>query len=575
MQHHPIAGLAKQQCPALDDKRSRSGRIAARDSMVTVQQPWPFGMSPARPPGCVLANASEQPLYAFPVTTAASRSNLLQPCQRERDPMMLFEQPTEQLYGSSALPGPDLEQVPPIVASELGRIFLEKSLRADGADHDRPEHELRSFNENVASDSHINRQLTEAGIASRNTIWYRDNADLGNVPSTYNRNRNQVAENMDKGNSLCNLVSSNMRETNYSEALNWRELDMDDVLFALDETEVNLSIFDILLLVQKCRESKNPLFSFRLHRHICENGLESDVVVGNHLVPMFAECGDLPTASRIFNKLVYRNEHSWSFLMLGYSMNGQLQHALDLYHDMNEGSIQPTSFTFLGLLKACGILESLQVGRNLHEQIKQKGLGGDLLVGNSLIDMYIKCGSLGEAEEVFEGLPVRDVVSWTALLAGYVECDLGKESLALYHRMQSEGISANRVTLSLAAKACRIMQALDEGRMIHSEVVEKGYESDITVSNSILSLYCKCGCLNEACEVFDKLQAWDVVSWNTLIVAYIDHGDFQEPVDCFVQMQVEKVVPDTITLSCALKACASMGAVEQGQEVWIIVGGKK
>ncbi|MCO5564846.1 hypothetical protein L7F22_018514 [Adiantum nelumboides] len=534
-----------------------------------MQQPWPFRMSPARPPGCDPAKFSDQPLLAFPGTTAALRSPFLHHCRRERESSISFEQSPQHHCTTSAPSSPELGQVPPvrqIVPSELGRIFLEKSPRWDGElclCQDQGIFESRGCHENTAFDSRINEQFRKPEIVNRYGNWARDNAERGNVPLTDIGGRIQVTEEL--GNENC----SHLQETSSSQRLNWTRLDMEGVLLALDEKEVNLYAVDILCLMQKCKESKNSLFSFRLHQHFCENGLETDVIVGNHLVPMFVECGDLRTACQIFNKLVYQNEHSWSFLVLGYCRNKNLQHALDLYRDMNKSGIQPTRFTFLGLLKACGLTEDLQVGRNLHEQIKQKSFGGDVLVGNSLVDMYIKCGSLGEAEEVFEELPVRDVFSWTALLTGFVECDLGKEALVLYHKMQSEGISANSVTLSLAAKACRIMQDLDEGRMIHSKVLEKGYDNDITVSNSMLSLYSKCGCLNEACEVFDKLIMRDVVSWNVLIAAYIEHSDFQEPLDCFEQMQVEKVVLDAATLSYALKACANLEEVEQGQEIHI------
>eukprot|EP00250_Pteridium_aquilinum_P019331 c24391_g2_i2 orf=865-3561(+) len=348
---------------------------------------------------------------------------------------------------------------------------------------------------------------------------------------------------------------------------NWTVLSMEGVFHALDTTDKLPSVLDFLSIVQKCRKEKNLLFAVSLHMRICNNGLETDVVIGNHLVPMFVECGNVLAAQQVFDKLVHQNEHSWSFLVLGYSMNGQLQLAVDLYHRMQKSNIQPTSFTFIGLFKACAMLENLDVGRFVHAEVKCKGFGGDVLVGNCLVDMYVKCGSLAEAEEVFEKLPIQDVVSWTALIAGYVEQELGQEALTLFHRMQSEGISANAVTFAFAVKACRSIEAIDEGRKRHSEAVEKGYENDLNVSNSLLSLYTKCGCLNEAQEVFDKLQVRDVVSWNTLIVAYAEHGPFQEAVEWSEQMQVEELAPDAVTFSCALKACSNLGAVEQGQEM--------
>lgn len=534
-----------------------------------MQRPLAFGMSPARPPGCIPINSPEPPFHVLPLKAATLSPPLLHHRQQEREPVSLLEQPTQQNWSASGLPKLELGEVSPIVPSELGRIFLEKSLRSDGRHcmHQGPsELEFVSVVKNRYMDRDFDQQLTKDRMESRKGNGHKDNAEGINVRAE-GRNKHNTLRNKENKKNL--LVSCDSRERSFLEKSNWRALDMEGVFVALDKAEAILSIVNILFLVQKCRESKYTLFSLRLHQHICENGLETDVVVGNYLVPMFVECGDLLSASQLFNKLDHRNEHAWSALVLGYATNGDLQHAVELYHEMDKGGIQPTSYTFVGLLKACASAGNLIVGRDLHELIKQKGFGGDVLVGNTLVDMYIKCGSLGEAEEVFDSLPMRDVVSWTALLTGYVECELGEKALALYHKMQAESISANAVTLALAAKACRIMQALDEGRIIHSEAVQKGYEGDLTVSNSMLSLYSKCGCLDEAREGFDKLQALDVVSWNTLISAYVEHGHFEESFECFVEMQAAEFVPDTTSLSCALKACASLGAVEQGQVVHI------
>ncbi|KAH7438916.1 hypothetical protein KP509_04G036800 [Ceratopteris richardii] len=282
---------------------------------------------------------------------------------------------------------------------------------------------------------------------------------------------------------------------------------------------------------------------------------------------MFVDCGDLLKASQVFRRLICQNEHSWSFLILGYCLEGNLQHALKLYDEMKKTNIKPSSFTFVGLLNACVANRNLEVGRSVHEEIKEKGFAEDVLVGNSLIDMYMKCGFLNEAEKVFEGLPVQDVVSWTALLAGYVEFDLSQEALTFYHKMQSKAISSNAVTMALAMKASRIVCDTDQGRIIHSEAVKKGYEGDLTLSNSILSLYAKCSCVDDAHYVFDKLPDRDVVSWNTMIVAHTEHGNFQEALECYEQMQIAKIVPDSWTMSSMLKVCASLGALEQGKEL--------
>jgi pentatricopeptide repeat protein len=104
---------------------------------------------------------------------------------------------------------------------------------------------------------------------------------------------------------------------------------------------------------------------------------------------------------------------------------------------MQPEGVPPDPVTFVGILNACASLQSLEEGRHTHEQIIQNGCESNVFVGSSLVDMYAKCGSMEEAWRLFNKLPSRDVVSWTAMLLGHVKCGEGQKSLNLFRQMQA------------------------------------------------------------------------------------------------------------------------------------------
>eukprot|EP00250_Pteridium_aquilinum_P013618 c21461_g1_i1 orf=1-507(-) len=169
--------------------------------------------------------------------------------------------------------------------------------------------------------------------------------------------------------------------------------------------------------------------------------------------------------------------------------------------------------------------------------------------------MYAKCGSLTRAQEAFDGLPLRDIVSWTILMAGYNDHGCGEKALECFDRMQHEGILPNAFAMACSLKACGSILALDKGREIHTEIERWGLlERDVFVGSSLIDMYTKCGFLGTAQVVFNRLPVRNVVSWTVLIGGYTDFGYGVEALECFKRMQLEGVSPNAATFVCVLKA---------------------
>lgn len=310
-----------------------------------------------------------------------------------------------------------------------------------------------------------------------------------------------------------------------------------------------------------------------LHADINRIGLEADAAIGNTLVDMYAKCGNLNDALGVFDRMTTKNVVTWTVMISGYVQHGLASEALDKYVLMQkDGQTPADSVAFLALLKACGTIGAIQQGKQLHVQICERGLDADVVMGNALVDMYAKCRSLEDARKVFDKMPIRDVVTWTSLIAGYSDNGLGQEAADLFATMQKDGkILADSVAIVSTLKLCGNSGAVDLGKQIHAEIQKRGLETDVFVGSSLVDMYVKCGCLQDACAAFDRLPTKNVVTWNSLINGYGHHNDCRMAVKCFEEMRCHAVEPDAATFLSLLAACSRVGLVNEGQRYFEIM----
>ncbi|KAJ7527644.1 hypothetical protein O6H91_16G064700 [Diphasiastrum complanatum] len=255
-------------------------------------------------------------------------------------------------------------------------------------------------------------------------------------------------------------------------------------------------------------------------------------------------------------------------MIAGYAQTGLGKEALALYEQMKQEGLQPNHVTFVLLLKACANLAALEQGKQLHSEIIKRGFQSDVVVASTLVDMYAKCGCTEDARELFNNISERDVVSWTAMIAGYAQNGPAHEALALYEQMKQAGFAPDKVLFVLLLKACASLAALKQGKQLHSEIIKRGFQSDVVVTSTLVDMYAKCGCTEDARELFDNMSERNVVSWTAMIAGYAQNGLAQEALALFEQMHREGTKPNEVTYISVLSACAHSGLVDQGQYVF-------
>ncbi|MCO5553068.1 hypothetical protein L7F22_006589 [Adiantum nelumboides] len=213
----------------------------------------------------------------------------------------------------------------------------------------------------------------------------------------------------------------------------------------------------------------------------------------------------------------------------------------------------------LCILRACSNLGELDKGFEMHKNIVKFGFDSNLVVGNTLLGMYARCGALHEAIDVFKKQMFQNVVSWNALLAAFSDNGQFKEAWTYYCRMKSEGVLLDNVTYTCILKACGGMGAIDAGHELHIELTKKGYDVGLMVANTLVDFYGKCWSPVDSQGVFDMLKVPVLDSWNALLQAYTRLKLDEEALNCSQQMQLNEYVPDIIFWNSMIMCYAELG----------------
>jgi pentatricopeptide repeat protein len=199
---------------------------------------------------------------------------------------------------------------------------------------------------------------------------------------------------------------------------------------------------------------------------------------------------------------------SWNRKLARYVKAGQYEKTIQLFREMQQKRMSLDRFTFVPVLNACASLQALDEGLRAHQHIIQCGWEAAVFVGSCLVDMYAKCGSMEDAQSVFNKMQCRGVVTWTAMISGHVKCGEGHKAMELFRQMQEEkGVQPDSFTFVGALNACASLVALEEGRSIHQEIIHSGCESVIFVGNSLVDMYAKCWSMEDACKMFNKMSS--------------------------------------------------------------------
>ncbi|XP_021713675.1 pentatricopeptide repeat-containing protein At3g26630, chloroplastic-like [Chenopodium quinoa] len=346
-------------------------------------------------------------------------------------------------------------------------------------------------------------------------------------------------------------------------------------------------------LLQNCTNSQHLT---QIHAKIIRSKLSTNPILAAQLLRLYSSFGNLNYASSIFHRIQSPSTFSWNLIIRAHTINSSSSKSLILYNLMICAGVPPDKFTFPFVIKACAASSAVEKGKEVHASVIKSGFYcKDLFVKNTLLDMYLKCGSLesarkvfdeipvknvvswttmvsglvgfGEldcARELFDQMPVRNVVSWTAMINGYVSNGRPQEAFELFSQMQVEGVKPNEFTLVSLLRACTELGSLSLGAWVHEYALSNGFKLDVYLGTALLDMYSKCGSLEEAIKVFHMMERRSLATWNSMISSLGVHGCGDVALGIFEEMIKEKVMPDAITFVGVLSACLQTQRVDEG-----------
>ncbi|KAI3696570.1 hypothetical protein L6452_28944 [Arctium lappa] len=325
--------------------------------------------------------------------------------------------------------------------------------------------------------------------------------------------------------------------------------------------------FTLSSVVSACAELGFVSVGRQLHSWVIKLGLCSDVCVGCSLVDMYAKCATtepMEDARKLFERMPDHNVMSWTAIITGHVQSGGLDTtAIELYCKMiTQGDVLPNHFTYSSLLKACASLSNLQVGKQIHNHAVKSGLGSVNCVGNSLISMYSRSGSMEDAQMAFEVLLEKNLVSYNAILEGYAKTASSGDAFKIFNQFEETGVDSFTFASLLSAAAS--VGAVGKGEEIHARLVKSGLDSNQRVCNALISMYSRCGDIEAAARVFSKMEQRNVISWTSIIISFAKHGMATRALEKFDQMLNAGMKPNEVTYIAVLSACSHVGMVSEG-----------
>ncbi|XP_062083098.1 pentatricopeptide repeat-containing protein At2g27610 [Humulus lupulus] len=316
-------------------------------------------------------------------------------------------------------------------------------------------------------------------------------------------------------------------------------------------------------VIKSCAKVKELGFARQLHCWVLKSGLGFDHNIRTALMVAYSKCSEMDDAFKIFSMMKgVQNVVTWTAVISGYLQNGVTEQAVHLFCQMSRDGVRPNHFTYSTILMAHSPIFILQV----HAQVVKTNYEKSSTVGTSLLDAYVKMGNVKEAAKVFELIDEKDIVTWSAMLAGYAQMGEMDGAVRIFLKLAKEGIRPNEFTFSSVIHACAgTLASVEQGKQFHALTIKSRLNNALCVSSALVTMYAKRGHIESANEVFKRQRDRDLISWNSMISGFAQHGQGKKALKIFEDMRTQKLEMDGITFIGVISACTHAGIVDEGQ----------
>lgn len=301
----------------------------------------------------------------------------------------------------------------------------------------------------------------------------------------------------------------------------------------------------------KIREGK------AIHGSVVRHGVEGDVFVSTSLVDLYGKCREIECARKVFNGMSERNVVSWTAMVVGYVIAGDLIEAKRLFDEMPQRNVASWNVIIGGLVK----LGDLNSARKIFEEMPEK----NVVSFTTMIDGYAKAGDMVSARFLFDQSPDTDIVAWSALITGYTQNGQPTEALNVFLEMNEMNIKPDEFIIVSLMAACSQIGSLEVANWVDNYVTQSSINiHGAHVFAALVDMNAKCGNMERATNLFEQMPKRDLISYCSMIQGLSIHGRGKQAVSLFNRMINEGLTPDEVAFTVILTACSRAGLVDEG-----------
>lgn len=291
------------------------------------------------------------------------------------------------------------------------------------------------------------------------------------------------------------------------------------------------------------------------HCRTIKLGIDSDVYTANNILKGYSNNQDFGLAHKLFDGMLHRDTASWNTLISGHVKSGNFETVCSILRDMRRCGFEYDAYTFGSMLKGITYAGKWDLGEQVHSMIMKMGYTRNIYSSSALLDMYAKCERVEEASMVFEEMPEQNWVSWNALIAGFVQLGYRGTAFWLFECMEQDGLKIDDGTIAPLLTLLDSYEFYKSTMQIHGKIVKHGLTCRNTVCNAIITSYAECGSIQDAKRFFDHAGTRDLVTWNSMLAAYLIHKKEDIAFNLFLDMQRYGYEPDIYSYTSILSAC--------------------
>ena len=294
------------------------------------------------------------------------------------------------------------------------------------------------------------------------------------------------------------------------------------------------------------------------HSHDVKLGSVEDTFVGNALIDAYSKNGVASDGQKVFDEMPAQDVVSWNTVMVAMVRQGEVAGARRVFDEMPEKDTVSWNTILDAYAKAGEAEEAFELFQHMPER--------NVVSWSTVVSAYCKKGDMEMARVIFDKMPTKNLVTWTIMVSACAQKGLVEEAGRLFTQMKEAAVELDVAAVVSILAACAESGSLALGKRIHRYVRQRKLGRSTLVCNSLMDMFCKCGCVNRADYIFDtEIVEKDSVSWNTIIGGFAMHGDSEKALYLFAQMKQQGFRPDAVTLINVLSACTHMGLVEEGR----------